>query len=78
MAGAIALTVLVVFGLLSREHRIAEKQSDVLLLARARTMAIADSSCQASLRLAPNDSVRASIVDACVQLIIVTERAKQK
>ena len=77
-AAIVVTTVLALYGLLERDHRIEHKQDDVLLAARARVMAIADSSCQKSLRAAPNDSVRASIMDQCVQLIIVSEKAKAK
>ena len=63
---AIIATVVALFGITAREAQVNHQQQQIANDAQTRVAAAADPACQEQLRYAPNDSVRASIVDGCV------------
>ena len=64
--------------LVSSEHRVNRHQQQVADRARARTIAVADPSCQDSLRFATTDSARATIIDGCVARILDQQVAQSR
>jgi hypothetical protein len=74
MPYVIVLAAIATFALLKREDSTNHHKREVLSAAQVRMSAVADPACQDSLRFAPNDSVRASIVDGCVGRLIARNR----
>lgn len=68
----IALAVAAVVGLTMRENQVLKEEQAVRDRAAARTVAASDPSCQASLKTAQNDSVRAVIVQSCVDRAVAS------
>lgn len=78
MPYAIAVAVLALFGLTARDNQVNDQQRHVADVAHVREEAVRDASCQDSLRSAPNDSIRASIVDGCVHRILVSRHVASR
>ena len=70
MPYVIVAVALATFGLLKRESVTVNHSREVLSASQVRMAAVADPRCQDSLRFAPNDSIRASIVDGCVARLV--------
>jgi hypothetical protein len=71
MPYVIVAVALATFGLLKRESVTVNHAREVVSASQVRMAAVADPACQDSLRFAPNDSVRASIVDGCVSRLVL-------
>ncbi|HKO15655.1 MAG TPA: hypothetical protein VJU87_05415 [Gemmatimonadaceae bacterium] len=70
----IALAVAAVVGLTMRENQVLKEEQAVRERAAARTIAASDPNCQAELRTAQNDSVRAVIVQSCVDHAVASRK----
>ena len=70
MPFVIVAVALATFGLLKRESVTVNHSREVLSASQVRMAAVSDPGCQDSLRFAPNDSIRASIVDGCVSRLV--------
>ena len=76
MPFAIAAAVAALIGMTARDIAVAHHEHDVATVADARFAAVHEAQCQDSLRLATTDSVRATIVDGCVQRILAKAHEK--
>jgi hypothetical protein len=78
MPYVIVAIALATFGLMKRESVAVSHSREVLSASQVRMAAVADPGCQDSLKFAPNDSVRASIVDGCVSRLVMRNAVSAK